>query len=761
MHVRPLLPACALIGAAALAALGTAAPTSARPPTPGRPAAAAASVPRAPAAAAVRPGRLRFSRMVIVDEQRPGNEPDVKVDSRGRIYSSEPFGFSTTSSFLWRSNDHGRSYQLVPGNIGSGKPTTCAGGGDTDLFIDRHDALYFSDLQGLTNISNSVSTDGGKTWQTTCAGAPNTPVDRMWFTGTGSLAKGNLRLYQDYDQVNTSASPNNPGGNQLVETLSTDGVTFVPVTNPNLAGTDCLGTAVNCVTDNEGISGNQVIDPKTGNVFIAHTAINGASSGTPGVQVSEGRIADNGGAPTATWTASRNLDAALCPHTRGTCVDKAGNPTELAGENFASIARDGAGYLYVTFTAGSLHHAHPNAARFGQLTGPEQIYVVHSLEPATMTDPAKVTWSRPQRITGAHRGISTGTNTFPWITAGSRGRVAVAWYHTATSFQKGACGKPRCRSYGAAALKHAEWTVQVAQTLHGAAAAPRWRRATVSDGPIKYGAICTNGLGCATGGDRSLGDFLQVSPDRQGALLVTYVDDTSGNVQGGEDAGPEVISRQIGGPSLYAGHRVTVDGGPARQSGGVRDQAGDAAYSADGSRTSADKAGYPQLDLTAASIHQPRHRGYLLARIRVRRLVKLTGSPALGGTDVSWMLRWTEVRRGRPGNGLIYYAGVDNQGATPGSAPSFFMGTTDCVPPANQQEHCKFFTYPQTRQIKGAIARKHGVITLRIPRKYLHLRHGGKLRSVTGFTTTAATPQSSATLFNLIDATTPFDVRVR
>jgi hypothetical protein len=125
------------------------------------------------------------------------------------------------------------------------------------------------------------------------------------------------------------------------------------------------------------------------------------------------------------------------------------------------------------------------------------------------------------------------------------------------------------------------------------------------------------------------------------------------------------------------------------------------------------------------------------------------------------MVRWTEVRRGKPGNGLIYYAGVDNQAGATGSTPSFFMGTTDCIPPANQQEHCKFFTYPQTRKIKGKILRKHGVIRLLIPRKPLHLPHGGKLRSVTAFTTTAATPQSSTTLFNLIDATTPFDAHVR
>jgi hypothetical protein len=165
-----------------------------------------------------------------------------------------------------------------------------------------------------------------------------------------------------------------------------------------------------------------------------------------------------------------------------------------------------------------------------------------------MKNPANVTWSRPLRITGVHRGISAGTNTFPWVTAGSRGRIAVAYYHTRERSQSG--------SFGAANLTHAEWTVQVAESLNATAKAPRYRHATVSDGTVKYGQICTNGLGCATGGDRSLGDFLQVAPARNGALLVSYVNDTSGNVQAGEDTGPEVISRQTSGPSLYAGHRV-------------------------------------------------------------------------------------------------------------------------------------------------------------------------------------------------------------
>ena len=282
---------------------------------------------RSPARGRQADDTIGFSHAVVVDQQRPGFEPDVKVDGKGTIYTSVPFGFSTTQSFVWGSRDAGNSYQLTPGNLGPGKPSTCVGGGDTDLYLDSGNALYFSDLQGLTNISNSMSTDGGATWTTNCAGAPNTPDDRMWFAGTGSSAGDNLVLYQDYDATSTSAS----GGNQLVETVSTDGTHFLPVVNTNTSALtgDCTGAAVqNCVTDNEGISGNQVVDPTTGNVFIAHTSTEG-SSGTPGVRYRRGhgqaRHADD-----ATWTESPNLTGPLCPGSAGVrrpqCVDSSGNP---------------------------------------------------------------------------------------------------------------------------------------------------------------------------------------------------------------------------------------------------------------------------------------------------------------------------------------------------------------------------------------------------------------------------------------------------
>ena len=348
---------------------------------------------------------LRFSRMVIVDEQRPGNEPDVKVNPTGQIFSSEPFGFSTASSFLWRSGDHGRSYQLVPGNIGTGKPSTCAGGGDTDLYIDPSNALYFSDLQGLTNISNSVSTDGGKTFKTTCSGAPNSPVDRMWFAAKGNLKKGNLSLYQDYDQTGTSAGTDNPGGNQLVETVSTDGTTFLPVLNTNVNGTNCAGTAPNCVTDNEGISGNQVVDPRTGNVFIAHTTINGASSSTPGVQVSEGRD--------QLYRRIGNRCVAREPEPGRRIVPEHAEHVRRLGEEPDRTGGRELRQHRPRQRGLSVRHVHRRAARpQRQQCEPRSADSGRTdlrravTTPATMTNPASVTWSKPIRITGPSRGIS-------------------------------------------------------------------------------------------------------------------------------------------------------------------------------------------------------------------------------------------------------------------------------------------------------------------------------------------------------------------
>jgi hypothetical protein len=237
--------------------------------------------------------------------------------------------------------------------------------------------------------------------------------------------------------------------------------------------------------------------------------------------------------------------------------------------------------------------------------------------------------------------------------------------------------------------------------------------------------------------------------------------DTSADSSAGEDAGPEAISRQISGPSLYASTgSVTQNGGPGLAMGSVADPTGDAFYSANGSRTPAGE----NLDLTGASLaNGPGNT--IIATVHVKSLASLTVPSSVGGPDASWLIRWTQVRPGQTGNGDIYYAGMDNNAGAGGSGkPSFFAGDTVGIPPANSAEHTKYLAYPQTHTLSASQASydaKTGTITLNIPRADVgNPADGSPLYSGTGFSATSTTPQSSTTLFNLTDATAPFELIV-
>ncbi|PYX92661.1 MAG: hypothetical protein DMG71_17460, partial [Acidobacteria bacterium] len=105
-------------------------------------------------------------------------------------------------SYVWRSTDHGESFHLVPGNLSPyGKPNvTCVGGGDSALAVDTANRLYFVDLQGLTDVSNSVSSDQGAVWLSTCNAANDVGVDRPWIATFGDPQNGGA-LYQTVDQI--------------------------------------------------------------------------------------------------------------------------------------------------------------------------------------------------------------------------------------------------------------------------------------------------------------------------------------------------------------------------------------------------------------------------------------------------------------------------------------------------------------------------------------------------------------------------------
>ena len=188
----------------------------------------------------------------------------------------------------------------------------------------------------------------------------------------------------------------------------------------------------------------------------------------------------------------------------------------------------------------------------------------------------------------------------------------------------------------------------------------------------------------------------------------------------------------------------------------VKDPTGDAVYNANGTSTAAGD----NLDLTGASLANGPN-NTLVAKIDVKSLSSLAVSPAVGGPDGSWLIRWTDVRPGTTGNGHIYYAGMDSGG---GGSPTFFDGETAGIPPSNPGEHTKYLAYPQTNKLSSSRASydaKTGVIRLSVPRSDVgNPANGSVLYSATAFSASSLTPQSATTLFNLIDATTPFDLVV-
>jgi hypothetical protein len=677
-----------------------------------------------PAATTSSPARggLRFSHEVVVDQQRSGFEPDIAIDRADRWYSSVPNGSSTAHSFIWTSRDHGKSFQMIPGQVGLGKPLTCPqGGGDTEFALDKKGDIFFSDLQNLTNLSNSVSTDHGATFQTQCVSVPNSPVDRMWYAVHGNLGDPDFAIYEEYDGVVSGLNVNADfPSNQLVEVVSHDGINFQPVINGRLTqghlDPDCYGGgALNCVTDDEGIPGNQVL-ARNGDLLIAHTSADGNK-----VIVSRGHLTDvGGGVMSATWK-HYVVNTSLCP-------DKTSSSPGVCGAaNFATIAEDSAGHFYVAFSSQQISG--------GKAAGPYKTYVVASKDGTR--------WGRPQLASKPG-----GSDAFSWVTAGSSGRVAVAWYHANETNEHG--------GYMLDDLAHAEISVQVGESLNALSAHPKWNVTTVSEHPIKYGPICTAGTTCTVSmGDRSLGDYLEVNHDAKGALVLAYVDDTSNTYTTGPtgavaENGPVVMVKQIGGPSLVSG---TISG-PGKGAGApynaVTDGTGDAFYNADTQSTPAGA----NLDLTGAKISQDSHG--LVITMHAKSLSSLQVAPTAGGLTGEWITRFTTYNPHTPGNGHIYYAGMES---VAGQAPRFYAGDTTAPPVAQEQVSMLF---DSQNAVPGGV--QGNTITMHVPWSAVPaVKKGARLYSVMAFTATAVGTLGGnpAGVFNLTDATVPFDYVVR
>src|SRR5438876_2081445 len=147
---------------------------------------------------------------------------------------------------------------------------------------------------------------------------------------------------------------------------------------------------------------------------------------------------------------------------------------------------------------------------------------------------------------------------------------------------------------------------------------PSFTTTQVSEISNHDGAICTMGIGCTTGGDRGLLDFLSVTVGLQGEANVVWADAVNQNFNGGTSSGLIGFNRQVAGPSLYAS--VGQVSGPVPASGSASGSP-DAIYSANGTTTPAST----NLAIQSASVSEPDSK-HLRISIQVQDLSTLAVS---------------------------------------------------------------------------------------------------------------------------------------
>src|SRR5437660_7852973 len=151
-----------------------------------------------------------FGQPTISGIQGVGFEQALRLDppKANRVDSSVPGPLSSDTSWIWHSEDGGKTFKwVVAGTAKVGKPNPCAGGGDTELAVDTGGNLYFNDLT-LANFSTARSPDQGATFVCNNTGVPDTAVDRQWYavdgnpaTGTGAGTGAGHNIYLVNDEI--------------------------------------------------------------------------------------------------------------------------------------------------------------------------------------------------------------------------------------------------------------------------------------------------------------------------------------------------------------------------------------------------------------------------------------------------------------------------------------------------------------------------------------------------------------------------------
>jgi hypothetical protein len=424
-----------------------------------------------------------FTEKVSPDEETNATEPSVAIDrSDGTVYVA----WQASGTHVARSDDGGRSFVQTPivnlfgrdlGDVAVrvGGPTPCTMA--TMSCRPGTHRVYVSSLERLPLLLQThlaYSDDRGAHWTIKDLAAVNPSfIDRPWLAVYPSKVSANQdQVYISYHDFSASqiwVAGSSDGGQTFVQTNV--------FTNP-VAEVQSF-----CNTVPSGIE----VDPETGEVYVQWITADPVANTTGGcnitqvenfhqVWVAHSPPANAGGA--TVWDSHMVFD---------------GPATTNTDDIFATLAVDDSG---VAGSSGNVYSVFAD-----NLRGPSvfDIWFSHSSNNA-------VTWSQPVQVNS-----DKGTHFFPWIAAGSTGRVDFIWLNSP--------------DYTPSDPEQSPWVVTFAQTTNGTDLSPKFNQTSASSSVMHVGGICTNGIFCTVNsGNRDLADSISIAVDRGGSAALVWTD---------------------------------------------------------------------------------------------------------------------------------------------------------------------------------------------------------------------------------------------
>ena len=434
-----------------------------------------------------------FTERVSPESESNATEPSVAVDrADGTVYVA----WQASGTHVARSDDGGRTFVQTPisdtfGNdigdvhIRIGGPSPCSVA--TGTCRPGAHRVYVSSLERLPLILQThlfFSDDRGAHWTGNQIAAANPSfIDRPWlavYPSNITAQKDQVYIsYHDFSVSQIWVAASNDGGQtfgQSVDVLAQNGLAF--------ANSFC-----------NTVPSDIEVDPETGEVYVQWITADPVANTTGGCNVTQVENFHQ------VWVAHSLPATGVGPGTATTVWDAHqvfdGGPNTNTDEIFATLAVDDSGR---TGVAGNVYSVFTDNIKGATVF---DIWFSHSSNRA-------MTWSVPVRVNS-----DRGTHYFPWIAAGTTGRVDFIWLNSP--------------DYTPTDPEASPWYVTFAQTTNGTDPSPKFNQTSASSGVMHVGGICTNGIFCSLNdGNRDLADSISIAIDRGGSAALAWTDQGKG-----------------------------------------------------------------------------------------------------------------------------------------------------------------------------------------------------------------------------------------